>query len=344
MHGEVPVADEEELEERHSRPTPAVVDELSQVKGDIIVLGAGGKMGPSLARMAERALRQSGSRSHVIAVARFSSARSRESVERAGVRTISCDLLDRAAVGTLPDAAGLIFMAGTKFGTSGAEAATWATNCHLAGLVAERYPRAPTVVFSSGNVYPLVPVTSGGAMEETRPAPVGEYAQSVLGRERIFEFFSRRHGTPVTILRLNYAVELRYGILLDVASKVRRGEPIDLRMGYVNVIWQGDANAVALRCLSLADSPPVVLNVTGAETISVRRLAERFAQRFGCAPRFCGEEAEDALLSNADRARQRFGPYAVSLDTAIEWVARWIETGGPRLAKPTHFERRDGSF
>jgi nucleoside-diphosphate-sugar epimerase len=338
------IASEDELEEVLSRPTATVVDELAGIGGDLIVLGAGGKMGPTLARMARRALDQAASKREVIAVARFSDGRARAMLEQAGARTISCDLLNRSQVGKLPDAAGVIFMAGAKFGTTGAEARTWASNCYAPSLAADRYAGVPTVVFSTGNVYPLVPVASGGATEETPPAPIGEYAQSALGRERIFDYFSRERGTPATIYRLNYAVELRYGVLLDLARKVRSGAPIDLRMGYVNCLWQGDANAVALRCLSAAESPPLVVNVTGAETTSVRTLAQRFSELLGREPVFSGQEEPTALLSNAARAQRLFGQPTVDLATAVEWVAHWVRIGGPTLGKPTHFETRDGRF
>ncbi len=335
------ISTEEELEETLSRPPPGVVQDLARLEGDIVVLGAGGKMGPTLARMARRAL---DGRRDVVAVARFSDPRARESLERAGVRTLACDLLDRAQVARLPDAAAVVFMAGMKFGSTGAEALTWATNAYLPGLAAERYPRARTVVFSTGNVYPLVPVSGGGATEETPPAPIGEYAQSTLGRERVFEHFSRTRGTPVTVFRLNYAVELRYGVLLDIARKVGSGLPVDLSTGHVNVIWQGDANAVALRCLAAAQSPPLVLNVTGPETLSVRGLSTRLGEALGRAPVFAGLEAPTALLSNASKALARFGPPAVPVEQALSWVANWVRIGGRTLSKPTHFEARDGRF
>jgi NAD-dependent epimerase/dehydratase family protein len=338
------ISSEDELDEALSRPGAAVVEELAAIPGDLIVLGAGGKMGPTLARMARRAFDRAGSKSAVIAVARFSNGRARAMLERAGVRTISCDLLNRSDVERLPDAAAAIFMAGAKFGTTGAEAQTWASNCYAPALAAERYAGRPTVVFSTGNVYPLVAVAGGGATEETPPAPVGDYAQSALGRERIFDYFSQRRGTPATIYRLNYAVELRYGVLLDIARKVWSGAPIDLRMGYVNCLWQGDANALALRCLSAVRSPPFVLNVTGAETTAVRTLARRFGELFGRAPILSGEEEPTALLSNAARARGLFGPPEVDLGTVIEWVADWVRMGGSTLDKPTHFETRDGRF
>ncbi len=335
---------EEELEEALSRPAPEAARDLSGLKGDLVILGVGGKMGPTLARMARRAIDQAGSRRAVIGAARFSEARARETLEACGVRTHPCDLLDRAQVDRLPDAGAVVFMAGMKFGTTGAEAATWATNAYLPGLVAERYRNVPTVVFSTGNVYPLVPVAGGGATEETPTAPVGEYAQSALGRERVFEHFSLRHGTPVAIYRLNYAVELRYGVLLDVAQKVRAGIPVDLRMGYANVIWQGDANAIALRCIAAARTPAEILNVTGLDTLPVRTVAGRFGELLGKAPVFEGKEADTALLSNASKAGRLFGPPNTPVDRVIRWIAHWVKIGGRTLAKPTHFETRDGKF
>jgi nucleoside-diphosphate-sugar epimerase len=335
---------EEELEEDLSRPGPGTAEALAGLKGDLVLLGVGGKMGPTLARMARRALDQAGSKRQVVGVARFSNPKARESLEACGVRTVSCDLFRRADVEKLPDAAAVVYMVGMKFGTTGAEAATWATNAYLPALVAERYPKLPTVAFSTGNVYPLVPVASGGAAESTPPGPLGEYAQSALGRERMFEFFSRRDGTPVVVYRLNYAIELRYGILLEIAQKVHAGVPVDVRMGHVNLIWQGDANAVALRCLPMAASPPAILNVTGPETLRVRDLALRLGELLGKKPEIRGQEAETALLNNAALAAERCGPYAVPIDLAIERVAHWVKRGGATLGKPTHYETRDGRF
>ncbi len=339
-----PIRSEEELEENLSRPTDGVIRDLARLDGDVLVVGAGGKMGPTLARMARRALDEAGSRSAVIAVARFSDGRARGRLDRAGVRTVRCDLCDRAAVDELPDAGAVVFMAGAKFGTSGAAHRTWATNCLAAANAAERYASVPTVVLSTGNVYPLVPVESGGATEETPPAPIGEYAQSALGRERLFEFFARERGTPAVLFRLNYAVELRYGVLRDLADKVIAGAPVDLRMGHLNCIWQRDANAAVLRSLALAAVPPLVLNVTGPEVLSVRGLAERFGSLLGTRPVLVGEEQPTALLSNAKLATTLFGSPATPIDTAIEWVAEWTRRGGTTLAKPTHFETRDGAF
>jgi nucleoside-diphosphate-sugar epimerase len=339
-----PISTEGELEEVLSRPTPETVREMACLQGNLLLLGVGGKMGPTLARMARRALDEARIPHAVIGIARFSDPKSRASLEKAGVRTVPCDLLDREQLLRLPDAAAVIFMAGQKFGTSGAESATWATNAWLPGLIAERYRGVPLMAFSTGNVYPFTPVSSGGAVEETPPGPIGEYAQSALGRERMFEYFSRRDGTPMSIYRLNYAVEFRYGILLEVARKVWNGTPIDLRMGYVNVIWQGDANAIALRLLWLGQTPPFILNVTGPETVSIRSLAVRFGELLGKTPVLQGKEEETALLNNASKCVARFGPPRVSLDEAVAGVARWVKAGGPTLDKPSHFETRDGKF
>jgi nucleoside-diphosphate-sugar epimerase len=332
------------LEDNLSCPTPETVRDLSGLKGDLVLLGVGGKMGPTLARMARRALDQAGKKNAVIGVARFSNPKSRQSLEAAGIRTISCDLLNRDDVQNLPDAGAVIFMVGQKFGTTGAESSTWATNAYLPGLVAERYPGRPTVAFSTGNVYPLVSVAGGGATESTSPGPVGEYAQSALGRERMFEHFSRSLGTPTAIYRLNYAVELRYGILLEVALKVWNGATLDVRMGYVNVIWQADANAIALRMLSTAQSPPAIWNVTGPEIVPIRGLAGRFGELLGKRPVVTGKEEPTALLNNAAKALAHFGKPAVSLDQAVTWVAHWVKSGGATLNKPSHFETRDGKF
>jgi nucleoside-diphosphate-sugar epimerase len=338
------ISTEAELEEDLSRPSPEVGKELARLKGDLVILGVGGKMGPTLARMARRAMDDAKVKHAVIGVARFSDPRSRESLEAAGVRTVPCDLLDREQVLKLPDGAAVISMVGQKFGTTGAESATWATNAYLPGLISERYPRVPTMAFSTGNVYPLVPVSSGGATEETPPGPIGEYAQSALGRERMFEHFSRTLGTPTSIYRLNYAVELRYGILLEIALKVWSGTPLDVRMGHVNVIWQGDANAIGLRMLFRGKSPPEIFNVTGAETLSVRTLAGRFGELLGKTPVLEGTEQATALLNNSAKALRTFGAPRVSPERAIELVAHWVKNGGRTLNKPSHFETRDGKF
>ncbi len=338
------ITTEEQLEENLSRPTPETVREMARLGGDLVILGVGGKMGPTLARMARRSMDEAGVKHAVIGVARFSDPRSRASLEAAGVRAVPCDLLDRVQVSKLPDAAAVISAVGQKFGTTGAESATWATNTYLPGLIAERYGGIPTMAFSTGNVYPLVPVASGGATEDTPPGPIGEYAQSALGRERMFEYFSRRDGTPTSIYRLNYAVELRYGILLEIALKIWNGTPLDVRMGYVNVIWQADANAIALRMLPLGQSPPRIFNVTGPDVLAVRDIAGRLGELLGKKPVLEGKEADTALLNNSSRTCATFGAPRISVDQAITWVAHWVKNGGRTLNKPSHFETRDGKF
>jgi len=327
-----------------ARPTPEVIAVLAALPGDLLILGVGGKMGPSLAVLARRACDEAGIRKRIIGVSRFGSPQAREWLDRAGVETLACDLLDEAALAALPDAANVIYMAGMKFGATGREAETWAMNAYLPGRVVNRFPRSRFVVFSSGNVYPFCPVASGGCTEETPPAPVGEYAMSVLGRERVFAHFARQFGVPGVILRLNYAVEMRYGVLLDIAQKVWSGAPIDLAMGYANVIWQGDANAVALRALAVVENPPRVLNLTGPETVSIRALAGEFGRLLGREPILVGAEQEDALLNNAGRTHALFGLPRVGLGQMVAWVADWVRRGGPTLGKPTKFQARDGRF
>jgi nucleoside-diphosphate-sugar epimerase len=301
-------------------------------------------MGPTLARMAVRAIAELGLPYKVYGVARFSQPAGREPLEAAGVHTITCDLLDRAALAQLPDSRNVIFMAGQKFGTTGAQHMTWGINTYLPALAAERYAGARLVAFSTGNVYPLMPVVSGGAREGDEPNPVGEYAASCLGRERIFEYFSRTQELRCAIMRLNYAVEMRYGVLVDIATKVYKRQPVDVSMGAANVIWQGDANAQALALLGHCATPPFICNITGPETVSIRRVAEQFAELFGVEAQMTGDEAPTALLSNAAQAQQLFGYPTVSLQQMIGWIADWVQRGGVGLNKPTHFEARDGKF
>lgn len=335
---------EEELEELLSTPTAETVEAASRLEGDLLVLGAGGKMGPSLARLAKRSIQEAGAAHRVICVSRFSAADVPAQLEQSGIETIAADLLDRAQVESLPDAPNAIYLAGMKFGTSGAPWLAWALNCHLPAIVAERFRAARIVALSTGNVYPLVPVSSGGADEATPPTPVGEYAQSCLGRERIFEYMASKHGTRVLLVRLNYATDLRYGVLLDIAQKVYRREPVDVSMSRLNTIWQGDANAVLLRGLELCDNPAEVLNVTGPESVSVHDVALRFAERFERAARFVGTESDVALLSDASRCHALYGPPRIRLDTLLEWTAEWVRREMPTLDKPTHFETLDGKF
>jgi nucleoside-diphosphate-sugar epimerase len=338
------IQSEAELEDLLSTPSADDVAFFRELEGDLLIIGVAGKMGPSLARRAARAAQAAGVQKKIIGASRFSIPSAERSLQQAGIETLRTDLLDSGAVSALPDTRNVIFMAGRKFGSTGAESLTWAMNAYLPALVAERFRHSRIVVFSSGNVYPLVPVDSGGATEDTAPAPIGEYAQSVLARERIFEHFSRRHETPVTLLRLNYAIDLRYGVLLDIASKVFEGRSVDVTMGFANVIWQGDANSVALRSLAHAQSPPFVLNLAGPETLSIRALANRFGAIFGKEPTLEGQEAGTALLSNARRCERLLGCPAVTVEQMIEWTAQWIMSKGPTLNKPTHFESRDGKF
>jgi nucleoside-diphosphate-sugar epimerase len=340
----VSFSSEAELEDALSAPSPALLDALRATPGDILVLGAAGKMGPTLARMAANAIDSLGRSDRVIAASRFSSPSAERSLRASGVETIKVDLLDRAAVAALPDAPNVIFMAGQKFGTRDAPSSTWAMNVVLPSIAAERFADSRIVAFSTGNVYALSPASGRGPSESAAPAPVGEYAMSCLGRERVFEDASARRGTRVAIVRLNYAVDLRYGVLVDIASRIGRGEPVDLRMGHVNVIWQGDANDWALRCLAHASSPPFIVNVTGRETLSVRAVATKLGALLGRAPLFAGTEAPDALLSDASLAHSTFGAPAVSTDMLLAWVASWVGARKPLLGKPTHFEERTGAF
>jgi len=334
----------QDLEERLSRPTAEDVCAMLALEGDLLILGAGGKMGPSLAALARRAADLARSRKRVIAVSRFSDEKLRSQFSSQNIEIIPCDLLEPGALAKLPDIRNVVFMAARKFGTSGSEHLTWAMNTLLPGLVAERFRNARIVAFSTGNVYPLTLVDDGGAVESTPVEPKGEYAQSALGRERMFEYGSQRWGTPVTILRLNYAVELRYGVLADIGLAVFERQPIDLRMGYANVIWQGDANSVCLRSFAHCQSPPLILNLTGPETLSVRRVAKEFGQRFGVDPVFEFEESSTALLSNAGKAHQLYGCPSVRATEMIDWLADWIRNRRPMLNKPTHFHARDGKF
>jgi len=334
----------DDLEDELSTPGEDLTRDLANLEGPLIILGAGGKMGPTLARMAKRALVSSGGAADVIAVSRFSNPQTRERLVDQGIQTISCDLLDFDAVRSLPDAANVIYMPAMKFGSSEDQSSTWAMNAFLPGLVAERYRKSRIVVFSSGNIYPFTSVDSGGATEETPVGPVGEYAQSVLGRERIFEYFSQTKGTPVIMYRLNYAVELRYGVLVDIALKLRDGEPIDVTMGHCNVIWQRDANEIALRCLLHASSPPAILNVTCDSVLSIRTLAEELGRRMNVTPQFTGSEADTALISNTAKCVGLFGKTPTPLDTMVEHVANWIAIGGETINRPTKFNVRDGKF
>lgn len=333
-----------DLEHRLSEPTPGVVEVFRDLPGDVVVLGAGGKMGPSLTAMAHRASALGGAARKVYAVSRFRSREAAQALAGRGVHVVTADLTDPGVWPSLPDAPLVVFMAGQKFGTSDAPFRTWYTNTVVPAWAASRYRDARMVVFSTGNVYPLVPVPSGGSRETDPPSPIGEYAMSCLGRERVVEDAADRWGMRASIVRLNYAVDLRYGVLVDIARRVLRGQPVDLRMGYVNCIWQGDANAMALHAFGAAAAPPMVFNVTGREVLRVRDVAQAFGRRFDRSVLFVGEEATDALLSNVERASAHLGTPRIDAATLIDWVATWLLDGGAVLDKPTHFEQREGTF
>lgn len=336
--------DIQQLYQQLLQPSDDLLSDIAMLDGDILLLGVGGKMGPDLARLARHAVDKTGGRKKVIGVSRFSEAGLQDQLEHEGIETYNADLLKDDQLQALPDAKNVIYMAGTKFGTSGKESLTWAMNSYLPGRVAEKYKNSRIVVFSTGNVYHLTPVLSGGATEDHPALPVGEYAQSCLGRERIFQYFSSVYNIPLLIFRLNYANDVSYGVLLDIGRSVKEDKPIDLGMGHVNVIWQGDANERALRSLLHCTTPAKVLNITGPETLSVRWVAEEFGRIFGRAPKFLNKEQDTALLSNAAESFRLFGYPKVSLTTMIEVLAEWINQRGKTLNKPTHFQEREGQF
>ena len=338
------IADEVHLDTLLSEPTDQVVETLARLEGDVIVLGVGGKMGPTLARMARRATDIAGGSRRIIGVSRFTSAAQEHALHAHGVETIRCDLLDDAAVSRLPLVPNVVFMAGRKFGSSGAESLTWAMNCLVPSSVCRHFEASRIVAFSTGNVYGLTGVGRGGSRETDALQPIGEYAMSCLGRERVFEHFSQTRGTPVAILRLNYAVEMRYGILVDLAQRLLAGEPIDLAMGYVNVIWQAEANQMALCALGHAASPALVVNLAGPEEVSVRQASEALARALGRPASFAGVESADALLSNGTRGWSLLGTPRVDLARLVDWTADWLGRGRTTSGKPTHFESRAGRF
>ena len=335
----------EQLDDLLSRPTQAVIDALAKHPGDVIVLGVAGKMGPTLARMVVRAAQAAGgAKRRVIGVARFSNPDEQRKLDGWGIETIKADLLDRAALERLPDAPNVIYMAGMKFGSTNQEPLTWAMNAYLPGMVCERYRRSRIVAFSTGNVYGLSPVARGGSVERDPPNPLGDYAMSCLGRERMFEHFSLALKIPVAIIRLNYATELRYGVFVDIAQNVYAGNEINLAMGAMNAIWQGDANAVTLAAFDHVSSPPFILNLSGPELFSLRRIAADFGRMMNKTPKFIGVESGDALISNCQKCHRLFGYPTVTARLMMEWIAEWVMSGGASLGKPTHFETRDGKF
>jgi nucleoside-diphosphate-sugar epimerase len=335
---------EAQLEQLLTTPSPALVEFIKTVPGPLLVLGAGGKMGPTLAVLARRAAEAAGQKLDVIAVSRFTDAQSRSSLEASGVQTSACDLLDARAVAGLPESASILYLVGLKFGTAQNPGATWAMNTIVPARVMERFRDARIVALSTGNVYPFSEVSRGGSVETDPLTPLGEYANAAVGRERVFEFYSRAQGTPVTRLRLFYAVELRYGVLVDIAQKVHRGEAIDLANGHFNCIWQGDANDMAIRSLSLCASPATVWNLCRPEVFSVREVANRLGALLDKRPQFQGTEATTALLGNARPLCARLGEPTVKLEPMLRWIAHWVAQGGRNLGRPTHFEVRDGKY
>lgn len=329
-----------ELDELLSRPTPALVDAMRALDGDIMIVGAGGKIGPTMARTAKRAIDAAGVSKRVVAV----DIADLSYLEEEGIETLHCDLLDLDQVAALPKIKNIVYMIGRKFGSTGAESLTWGINCIVAYHAARAFHGCRVAAFSTGCVYPVMHVTTGGAIEETRPAPIGEYAQSCLGRERMWDFYADKGLLDVVHIRLNYAVECRYGVLYDVASKVWAGEPVDVTTGFANVIWQGDACCQILQALSLASHPAAILNVTGPETFAIRQVAAEFGRLMGKEPSFSGEENGLGYLSNASKANGLFGNPRVPLQKVVEYTAQWVMSGGENLGKPTHFETQDGKY
>jgi nucleoside-diphosphate-sugar epimerase len=338
------IEDTDHLEELLSAPSEAAIEALGRLAGDVIVLGAAGKMGPTLARMVRRASDIAGVKRRVIGVARFTDPSQEAGLQARGIETIRCDLFEPDQLARLPDAANVIYLVGMKFGATGSEALTWATNCWLPGMVCLKYRQARIVALSTGNVYGLTPVARGGSLETDPLCPVGDYSMSALGRERVFEHFSRTCPIPMTLVRLNYATEMRYGVLVDLARRVGEGRPVDVTMGHLNAIWQADASALALASLGLASSPPLVLNVAGPELLSVRSVAEEFGRLLDRPVAFEGAESTDAILSNGQLGYRLFGYPRVSAGQMIHWIADWVSRGGAMWDKPTHFEVRDGKF
>jgi dTDP-4-dehydrorhamnose reductase len=330
----------EELEELLSKPSQALVEYFRNLEGDVMILGAGGKIGPSMAMMAQRAVKESGVDRKVIAV----DVAELDNLSRLGIETIKCDMLDLESVKRLPKAKNIVYMAGRKFGSDGTEWITWAINVMVPHNVAQVFTDSRVAVFSTGCVYPVVDVFSGGSVETDRAEPVGEYAMSSLGRERVFDYYAAEKGEKVVQIRLNYALELRYGVLSDIASKVYNGEPVDVTTGFMNGIWQGDCCDQVLRSFDIASSPSTILNVTGPEMLSVRRIADRFGEIFDKPVTISGKENGRGYLNNASKANAIFGNPSVPIGRIIEWVAHWVSLGGENIGKPTHFETQDGKY
>jgi len=335
---------EESLDEFLTRPRPELVQFIRGIHGPLVILGAGGKMGPTLALLARRAAEQAGHNLEILAVSRFADAAARNWLESRGVKTITCDLLDAAAVRLLPPAENVLYLVGLKFGTAQAPAQTWAINTLVPARVAEHYPGARIVALSTGNVYPFSAVSRSGAVETDQLTPLGEYANAAVGRERIFEFLSQRNAARVVLLRLFYAVELRYGVLRDIADKIWTGQPVDLSNGSFNCIWQGDANDLVIRALSLASSPPTALNLTSPEIFRVQAVASRLGELLEKPVKLAGQENDTSLTANCSKLTSLLGPPPTALEPMLRWTASWVKTGGGSLGKPTHFEARDGRY
>lgn len=338
------IGNDEELDELLSRPGPEVVEMFSRLDGDIIFLGVAGKIGPSLARMAKRACDKAGIKKRIIGVSNFENKEQQKKIGRIGIETLHGDMLNTKFTSTIPSVRNVFYLAGMKFGSVDNLALTWAVNTYLPAIIADHFRQSRIVAFSTGCVYPLVPVESGGSVESDPPLAIGEYAQSCLGRERMFEYGSVRNKTEVALIRLNYSVEMRYGVLVDIALKVKNNQPVDLTMGHFNVIWQGDMNNFVLRSLEQAKSPATVLNITGREILSVREAANAFGKYFGVNPVFENSEAPTALLNNASLAFNLFGQPKTPVNQVIKWIAQWISDEKELLGKPTHFEVRDGKY
>jgi nucleoside-diphosphate-sugar epimerase len=334
------ISDIAALDELLCRPSQALIDDLQKVDGDIMILGVAGKMGPTLAGLAKAALPHR----RVIGVARFSDPSVKAWLEARGIETLNCDLLDEGALKALPKTQNIVFMAGRKFGAEGDLSLTWAMNTHVPALVAQAFADSRIVAFSTGCVYPFVQVNGKGADETLPPDPPGEYAQSCVGRERMFEYFSRKFATPGRLFRLNYAIDMRYGVLHDIATKILGGKPIDVSLGHVNFIWQGDASAQALRCLAHCDTPTSPINVSGHEILSVRDLAAKLGARLGREPVIVGKEEPTAWLTDTSQATKLFGLPIVDTAQLIAWTADWVARSMPSLGKPTKYEVRDGRY
>lgn len=338
------IESEEQLEDLLSRPGSRTVEMFSRLDGDLIFLGVSGKIGQSLAHMAKRACDEGGIKKRIIGVSKFENKEAQKKIEGYGIETIRGDLLDTEFTKSLPEIRNVFFLAGMKFGSISNLAMTWAINSYLPAVIGDHFRKSRIVAFSTGCVYPLVPIKSGGSLETDMPVAIGEYAQSCLGRERMFEYGSIRNKTETVLIRLNYAVEMRYGVLVDIALKVKNNQPVDLDMGYFNVIWQGDLNDIVLRSLEQAKSPASILNITGPEILSVREVAEKFGKLFKTRPVFINKEAETALLNNSAQAFKIFGKPQMPVDQVILWISWWLKEEKDLLGKPTHFEVRDGKY